>query len=78
MKNRKLTHYTSKKIARAVLKYFHSGVDSRTVDLNSQIDGWLAEIGLGWKLKDGAYIDGVSCQFIGKLADDIRNHAIEK
>ena len=73
-----LTRNTSTRIARLVLKYLNSGIDPRIIDINAQIDGWLAEVQLGWKLKPGTYIDGVSCQFIGVLAKDIRNNAIEK
>ena len=73
----KITHKTATKIARLVLKYCHS-VDPRTVNINDQIDGHLAEIDLGWKLKDNTYIDGLACEFITVLAKDIRNNAIEK
>ena len=73
----KITHKNATKIARLVLKYCHS-VDPRTVDMNAQIDGHLAEIGLGWKLKDHTYIDGLACEFITVLSKDIRNSAIEK
>jgi len=75
---RKLTIKTSQNIARKVLKYTKSAKDSRYFDMNAQIDGHLAEIGLGWRLKIGTYIDGLSCQFIGELAKDIRLNAIEK
>ena len=74
---RKITIAESTKIARNVLAYLGS-VDPREVDVNDQIDGHLAEIGLGWKLKPGTYIDGVDCQFIGAMAKTIRNAAIEK
>lgn len=43
----KITHKNATKIARLVLKYCHSGVDPRTIDMNDQIDGHLAEIDLG-------------------------------
>lgn len=75
---RKLTHKTATRIARDVLAYLHSGIDPRSVDMNDQIDGHLAEVGLGWKLKDYTYIDGIACQFIGVLAKDIRASAVEK
>ena len=75
---RKLTIKTSQNIARKVLKYTKSGIDPRYFDMNLQIDGHLAEIGLGWKLKSGTYIDGLSCQFIGELAKDIRLNSTEK
>lgn len=75
---RKITIAESTKIARGVLAYLNSGVDPRTVDMNDQINGHLAKIGLGWKLKDRTYIDGVDCQFIGVLAKTIRASAIEK
>ena len=75
---RKITIAQSTNIARKVLAYSNSGVDPRGVDMNDQIDGHLKEIGLGWKLKNGTYIDGVACQFIGVLAKDIRAAAIEK
>ena len=71
-----LTIAASEKIARSVLVYRHSGVDTRTVDMNDEIDSRLAEIGIGWKLKEGAYIDGIACQFIDALARDIRLMAV--
>jgi len=46
-------------------------------DVNAQIDGHLADVGLGWKLKDGTYVDGIDCQFIGKMAKTIRAAAVE-
>jgi len=71
-----ITISTATRIARSVLIYRHSGIDPRTIDMNDQINGWLSEIGLGWKLKEGSYIDGVACQFIGSLARDIRRMAV--
>jgi hypothetical protein len=73
-----LTRNTSIRIARSVIKYLHSGLDPRYIDVNAQIDGWLKEVGIGWKLRQNTYIDGVSCEFIGALARDIRANAIEK
>jgi hypothetical protein len=75
---RKITIAESTKIARKVLAYLNSGIDPRVVDVNDQINGHLAEIGLGWKLKNGTYIDGLDCQFIGAMAKNIRASAIEK
>ena len=75
---KKLTHDSARKIARSVLKYLHSGIDPMTVNIEAQIDGRLAGIGIGWKLKPGTYIDGVACQFVGQLAKDIRSNAMEK
>jgi len=73
-----ITHKSAIRIARLVIKYLHSGIDPRFIDVNAQIDGYLKDIGTGWNLRKGAYIDGVSCQFIGILAKDIRSNAIEK
>jgi hypothetical protein len=78
MTTRQLTVKTATRIARDVLAFLNSGIDPRSVDMNEQIDGHLSEIGLGWKLKEGTYIDGIACQFIGVLAKDIRSNAIEK
>ena len=75
---RKITIAESTKIARNVLAYLNSGVDPRAVNVNDQIDGQLAAIGLGWKLKSGTYIDGLDCQFIGAMAKTIRASAVEK
>lgn len=75
---RKLTIKESQKIARKVLTFFNSGIDPRNYDMNEQIDGHLSEIGTGWKLKSGTYIDGLASQFIGVLSKDIRANAIEK
>jgi hypothetical protein len=74
---RAITIAEATSIARKVLRYLNS-VDSRTVDMEDQINGHLAECGLGWKLKDGTYIDGIACQFVGQLAKDIRASAVEK
>ena len=71
-----LTIAASKKIARSVLVYRQSGIDIRDVHMTDEIDSRLAEIGIGWKLKEGAYIDGIACQFIGELARDIRRMAV--
>ena len=71
-----LTIAASKKIARSVLVYRHSGVDIRDVHMTDEIDRRLAEIGLGWVLKADAYIDGGACQFIGELAPYIRRMAV--
>ena len=75
---RKITIAESTKIARGVLAYLNSGIDPREVDMNDQINGHLKEIGLGWELKAGTYIDGLDCQFIGAMAKTIRAAAIEK
>ena len=72
----KITIAASKKIARSVLVYRHSGVDIRDVHMTDEIDRELAEIGLGWVLKADAYIDGGACQFIGELAPYIRRMAV--
>lgn len=75
---RKITVEQSRKIARGVLAYRNSGVDPRTIDIEDQVNGHLAEVGLGWKLKPGTYIDGLDCQLIGAMAKTIRAAAIEK
>jgi len=82
MKQNRITIATSRRIAKNVLRYV-SRVDPRTVDMNAQINGWLADVDLGWTLDNSAYlseeafIDGISSQFIGALAKDIRAHAVE-
>lgn len=76
MNQNRITIATSRRIAKKVLLYV-SSVDPRTVDMNGQINGWLAGVDLGWTLNDNTYIDGVSSQFIGALAKDIRAHAVE-
>ena len=73
----KITHKTANKIAKSVLTLLHR-VDPRTINIEDQIDAHLKNVGLGWKLKEGTYIDGVSIQSIKQLAQDIRNSAIEK
>jgi hypothetical protein len=75
---RQITIAQSQRIARTVLAYLNSGPDPRTINIEDQIDGWLAAIGLGWKLKAGTYIDGLSCQTIGAMAQSIRAAAVEK
>jgi len=70
----KLTIAASKKIARSLLVNRPSGFD---IILPDEIDRELAEIGLGWKLKEGTYFcDG--SQFIGELARDIRRMAVPR
>ena len=71
-KMNKITHKTSNKIAKSVLTLLHR------VDLEDQINWHLKNVGLGWKLKEGTYIDGVSIQSIKQLAQDIRSNAIER
>ena len=75
---RKITIKTSQNIARKVLKFFNSATGQLTFNFEAQIDWHLKDIGLGWKLKEGTYIDGVSIQSIKELAQDIRNNAIER
>jgi hypothetical protein len=75
---RKITIKTSQNIARKVIQFMNSAVGQRTYNLEAQIDWHLKDIGLGWKLKEGTYIDGVSIQSIKELANDIRNNAIER
>ena len=74
---KKITHKTSNKIAKTVLTLLHR-VDPRTINIEDQIDAHLKNVGLGWKLKEGTYIDGVSIQSIKQLAQDIRSNAIER
>ena len=74
---KKITHKTSNKIAKSVLTLLHR-VDPRTLNIEDQIDGHLKNVGLGWKLKEGTYIDGVSIQSIKQLSQDIRSNAIER
>ena len=76
MKQNRITIATSRRIAKNVLRHV-SRVDPRTVDMNAIINCWLADVDLGWTLNDNAYIDGISSQFIGALANDIRAHAVE-
>ena len=77
MTARKITIATATKIARKVLAFIGS-VDPRSVNIEEQVNGWLADVGLGWKLKPGTCIDGVDCQFIGDMAKTIRANAVEK
>ena len=73
----KITIKQARYIAREVLKFLRRN-DPRTINIDDQINGHLKDIGLGWVLKDGTYIDGVSIQSIKQLAQDIRSNAIEK
>jgi len=74
----KITIAASKKIARSVLVYRHSGDVKSYHDMTDEIDRELAEIGLGWVLKEDAYINCDKCQFIGELACDIRRLAVPR
>ena len=73
-----LTIKQSTSIARKVHASVNRSADPRAVDWNSRIDALLSDIDLGWKLRQGTYIDGLDCQFIGALAKTIRANAIEK
>jgi hypothetical protein len=75
---RQITIAESTEIARNVIRYINSGIDPRTINVNDQIDGHLAGLGLGWKLKAGVYFDGLDCQFIGATAKAIRASAVQK
>ena len=72
-----ITIKNSKKIAKSVLTLLHR-VDPRTINIEDQIDAHLKNLGLGWKLKEGTYIDGIACHSIKILAHDIRLNAIER
>ena len=75
---RKITIKNSQNIAQKVLQFLNSGIGMRTFNIEDQIDGHLKDIGLGWKLKEGTYIDGVDTLSIVNLARAIRLHAIER
>lgn len=77
MTARKITIAQSTRIARKVL-FFIGSTDPRSVNIEDQVNGHLAEVGLGWKLKPGTYIDGLDVQFIGVMAKTIRANAVEK
>ena len=66
------------RIARKVHASVNRASDPRDVDWNDRIDALLADLDLGWKLRQGTYIDGLDCQFIGSLAKTIRANAVEK
>ena len=73
----KITIEDSKKIAKSVLTLLHR-LDPRTINIEDQINGYLKNIDLGYKLKPGTYIDGLACHSIKILAHDIRLNAIER
>ena len=73
----KITIEDSKKIAKSVLTLLYR-VDPRTINIEDQIDAHLKNVGFGWKLKEGTYIDGLACNSIKILAHDIRLNAIER
>lgn len=76
--SRKITIKESQAVARKVHASINRAQDPRTIDWNDRIDALLEGIGLGWKLKQGTYIDGLDCQFIGSLAKTVRLNAVEK
>ena len=78
MKDRKITIAKSTQIARAVHASVNRASDPRAIEWNDRIDSMLSEVGVGWKLKAGTYIDGLDCQFIGALAKTIRAAATQK
>jgi len=71
-----ITIKTATSIARKVHASVNRSSDPRHIDWNDRIDALLAEVGLGYKLSQGTYIDGLDCQFIGSLTKTIRAHAI--
>ena len=73
----KITIEDSKKIAKSVLTLLYR-VDPRTINIEDKIDAHLKNVGFGWKLKEGTYIDGLACNSIKILAHDIRLNAIER
>ena len=73
----KITIKQAKHIAREVLKFLRRN-DPRTINIEDQINGHLKDVGLGWVLKDGTYIDGLAYTSISVLAHDIRHSAIVK
>lgn len=75
---RLITVATATKISRHVHAAVNRASDPRKINWNDRIDAFLSEVGLGWKLKSFTYIDGLDCQFIGRLATTIRANAIEK
>jgi len=75
---RKLTIAESTGIARKVHASVNRSSDPRNIDWNDRIDALLVDVGLGWRLQDGTYIDGLDCQFIGALSKTIRANAVEK
>ena len=74
---KKITHKTSNKIAKSVLTLLHR-VDPRTINIEEEINAHLKNINLGYKLKQGTYIDGLACNSIKVMANDIRSNAIER
>ena len=72
-----ITIKTSQNVARRVLQFLNSGAGMRTFNVEDQIDGHLKDIGLGWVLKKGTYIDGVDTTSISNLSRAIRANAIE-
>ena len=76
--SKKITIAESQNIARKVHASVNHSSDPRNIDWNDRIDALLADLGLGWKLRDGTYIDGLDCQFIGALSKTIRANAVEK
>ena len=73
-----ITVATATNIARKVHGAVNRASDPRTVDWNERIDALLSDLGLGWKLRAGTYIDGLDCQFIGALAKTVRANAVSK
>lgn len=76
--DRKITIQKSQNIARKVHASVNRSSDPRSINWNDRIDALLSEVGLGWNLKEGTYIDGIDCQFIGSLSKTIRLNAVEK
>ena len=74
---RQITIKEATRIARKVHASVNRASDPRIVDWNDRIDELLADLGLGWKLRQGTYIDGLDCQFIGSLTKTIRANAVE-
>jgi hypothetical protein len=73
-----ITIQQSQEVARKVHASINRASDPRFENWNDRIDAVLADIGTGWVLKSGTYIDGLDCQFIGSLAKTVRASAVER
>ena len=73
-----ITVATATSISRKIHASVNRASDPRSIEWNDRVDALLADVGLGWKLKTGTYIDGLDCQFIGALAKTIRLNAVSK
>ena len=74
---RQLTIREATSVARAINRIAHRLGNPPGFDWNDRINDRLLNIGLGFRLKESTFIDGLDCQFVKNLARTIRLNSEE-